>query len=564
MKETTLLKTAQILSILGLLLSSALFFPHIREMIISFGESALNKPLVHEFWNIKIIDWAWILSLSFLVFLVISIKPMLPYQNQVFRILCFIGLFVGIAVSFAAFFYGGSLWMDEAAVAGSVIQRSWSELLATPLDGGQSAPALYVVTVKLIGSVFNYSECGLRLITLLLFVGTLLLLTHFLKSLKYSNIKILFVVCLAAITPSFIYYSNELKPYISDAFFCVLTFLLYWFYLQKRLNIWTLAGISCAILLFCSPAIFFIGGIFLIEFISAVKVKNQKSIVTIILLGCAIIAFFTAYYLLWLSGAVDAMDAYWNSGMKNISISNIINIFTPLDAHTNSIYLWLFAPLASVGMYHSIKQKNSLYNAIIVSIVLALFASVLEKWPLAGRLWMFLPIMIFMFSLFGYEQIKNKISSYKTLIICFCITLISALSINAITNYKFYKAFNNADTNPLISYVYEHIQVGEMLYVYPGGTAGTVLYKTNYTHTIGNVLTENIIVGKDHSQWSGKSDNHSEFERIIENDKVYLMFSHHIFRGGIDYGLQYLQQYGTITKVLEVHETPLYYFERKE
>ena len=130
-----------------------------------------------------------------------------------------------------------SLWLDEASLARSIVSRNWPELLVPPLSNNQSAPVLYVIAVKLIGSIFGYSDFSLRIFSFLAFIGLLVCETTFLKRvLNYSNYKTAFVVVISALLPAYIWYSNELKPYISDAFFVVLTFLLYFYYTQDKIK----------------------------------------------------------------------------------------------------------------------------------------------------------------------------------------------------------------------------------------------------------------------------------------------------------------------------------------
>ena len=53
----------------------------------------------------------------------------------------FVALFMICIVLHAfQFYYNRSLWIDEAMLASSVMTREFGNLVATPLDWGQSAP----------------------------------------------------------------------------------------------------------------------------------------------------------------------------------------------------------------------------------------------------------------------------------------------------------------------------------------------------------------------------------------------------------------------------------------
>ena len=554
----------RILTLIGLLASFLLYIPQIRNLIIDFGGVCLQKQLNYEFWNEKIIVFAIILSISCLIILIISKYQKSP-KNLLLIVSCIAGILVSLTVSSIVFVNPRSLWLDEAYLAASVVHRNWSELLASPLIYGQSAPVLYLCAVKLIASIFNYSECGLRLFSFLSFLGTLSLLTLLLKSMNFSKLKILFIVCITSLTPAYIFYSNELKPYMSDTLFCILIFLIYWFYLQKRLNLWILSFFYCVILLFCSPAFFFVGGIFLIEFISSIRKKDKKVIFTVIITGFCILSIFVAHYILWLSGPSEFMEKYWKEWSENSNfIFKITNLFIPLWENTNSNYLWFFVPVALLGTFSAFIQKDNFYNAMTSSILLVIIASTLGKWPLIGRLWLFLPVLILLLSLYGYEFLKEKIKINNRLIIySFCILSIFVLSANLLI--KDFKMLPTQEANSLISYVQENIKEDEMLYVYYFSTP-VLRYKNGYdTDKIGNVNHDNIIWGNESNmnQWLGEKINDtdmSELERVLKYKKVYLLFTHYDFSVGMDFGINYLKQYGSVTKVLDVNNTWLYYF----
>jgi uncharacterized membrane protein len=130
---------------------------------------------------------------------------------------------MGIIVRIIMYIKCRSLWLDEALLAENIVSRNWLELLATPFIGGQSAPVLYVIVVKSIGSIFGYSEFSLRIFSFLAFMGLLICEVIVLKKIfNFSNCKICFVAVMSALLPSYIWYSNELKPYMSDAFFVLL------------------------------------------------------------------------------------------------------------------------------------------------------------------------------------------------------------------------------------------------------------------------------------------------------------------------------------------------------
>ncbi|MGH9465475.1 MAG: hypothetical protein ACRD0X_07485, partial [Thermoanaerobaculia bacterium] len=57
-----------------------------------------------------------------------------------------------------------SLDIDQAALASSLVERSWTGLLAQPLDYGQVAPAGFLVLERLAVALFGGGETALRLV----------------------------------------------------------------------------------------------------------------------------------------------------------------------------------------------------------------------------------------------------------------------------------------------------------------------------------------------------------------------------------------------------------------
>jgi len=578
--------------------------------------------------------------------------------------------FVGRIVMFVKY---RSLWLDEAMLAESIITRNWTELLAEPLSGGQSAPILYVIAIKATSSIFGPSENSLRSFSLFSFLWLLFCEWLFLKEiLKMDNIKTGLVLALTAVLPSYVYYSNELKPYMGDAFFVVLALLLYAFYTQNRLSLIKLTVFYVLILGFCTPAIFFIGGILASEFLSLAFAKDKKRALHVAISGVFIIAVFGLYYYWWMLPVQKIMDADWNKFpdkslfevfsivlvissyflytykklpliyltifyllilgfcppavffvggilvvelfatafaknkklffsilIQTISIAaifnlyyllrksfvsesltnflnnpdgktklvrEVMNIFSSTVTHDfDSTLIYAFVPLALLGIYSLIKQKNKVAHSVALSMLFAVLASSIGKWPLNPRLWMFLPAIVLLYSSVGFDFISksnNIIIRRAVFCLFFGITL----------NYVYYACaglnifkegiyHDIEEVNPLIKFVKDNIKDDEILYVY-NPTIPAFKFKNGYKSLrIGKSTRNNIIYGANREEWA-KAELGPDLDSIIKSRKAYLLFSHQWM--GIDPGLSVLAQYGTVTLVKETYNTPLFYFEVNE
>jgi hypothetical protein len=398
-----------------------------------------------------------------------------------------------------------SLWLDEAYLAASIVSRNWFELLVPPLLNYQSAPVLYVITVKLIGSIFGYSEFSLRIFSLFHFLGLLVCEVMLLKkAFNLDNFKIAFVAAMTALLPTYIYYSNELKPYMGDAFFAILTILLYFFYKQDKIKLPALTALCILIFGFSTPAIFFTGGILFSEFLIAVFSKNKKQILFIVISGTTVLAVFGLYYYWWMSPISDFMTSYWwDLGMPHAD--RLQYIFSPRVGNSNSPFVIYFVFFALYGIVSLIDSKSKIAFSALLSLFFAFLASLIGKWPYTGRLWLFLPAIVLIFTPIGIDfihvRMKHKKIMNKIEFLLYSITIIY-LSVNclAYTEHKMYSP--QQEINPLISYVQENIKEDEKLYVYQYAKAA-LDFKNGYnTMRIGNATKDNIIYGEDVNEWN--------------------------------------------------------------
>jgi hypothetical protein len=140
------------------------------------------------------------------------------------------------------------------------------------------------------------------------------------------------------------------------------------------------------------------------------------------------------------------------------------------------------------------------------------------------------------------------------------------------------------EVNPLIEYVRTNIKGDEYFYSYTR-TNIIIRYKNGYeTNQIGNASKDNIIYGQTSEDWwhgdiEQKSETEetrvlfpwdfssdynpithvNEIDRVVNAKKVYLIFSN-VNEQTITPGLNALRKKGTLTEVMRVHDTPLYYF----
>jgi len=351
---------------------------------------------------------------------------------------------------------------------------------------------------------------------------------------------------------------------MGDALFVVLTILSYYFYTQGKIKLPVLTVLYILILGFSSASIFFIAGTLFFEFLSAVADKNKKQIFSIFISGTVFLTVFLLYYYWWMLPVSSGMKTYWVAA-KPSNVLKVLTIFTTTKGNSNSWFIWLFVPFALLGIFSLCKFKNKIACSVALSLFFAFLASSIGYWPMTGRLWLFLPAIVLLFTPIGIGLVHDKIKCKKitgTIEFCVSSVILIFLSVNCLgyTGDKMY--YPTHEINPLINYVQETIKEGEKLYLY---NSETVNYRNGYNTTkIGNVTEDNVIYGENTREW-GEAVLGKEVQSILKNKKTYLIFSHYkTTERKFDDGLAVLRNYGTLTEVMNVHDTLLYYFERTD
>ena len=122
---------------------------------------------------------------------------------------------VGAALRLAAYFSARSLWLDEAMLANNIVGRTFVALLG-PLGENQSAPWLFLFGERATAMLLGPNELALRLLPLI--AGILLPWIVWRTASKLADRETgIIAAAIAALSPLLLYYSNEVKPYGTDA-----------------------------------------------------------------------------------------------------------------------------------------------------------------------------------------------------------------------------------------------------------------------------------------------------------------------------------------------------------
>ena len=208
-----------------------------------------------------------------------------------------------------------SLWVDEAMLVSSIIDRDLSNLVASPLDFAQSSPVLWLYIVKMITMILGPSELALRLSSLIAAFVSMLLVYLLLKNKTRQN-QALFVTAIFSLTHMYIFYGNEFKPYMFDNMLCLLTLYVWQLYKDQKIALWKMVLIYAVIIWGSFLSVFLVAACMIIESITLFRKmiieKNCRVVKKLCL--CAIVLFsFVLNYVVWLSkSAGQAGSTHWD------------------------------------------------------------------------------------------------------------------------------------------------------------------------------------------------------------------------------------------------------------
>jgi hypothetical protein len=144
------------------------------------------------------------------------------WSSNNFAILCVAILLLGAAFRAAQYAADRSLWLDEAMLALNIVNRSFLELAQLPLEYDQAAPLGFLLSEKLLTTLFGNADYVLRILPLLSGLASLWALYALAKRVLAQRVAIVTAVLLFAVSAPLIYYASEVKQYSCDVLICLL------------------------------------------------------------------------------------------------------------------------------------------------------------------------------------------------------------------------------------------------------------------------------------------------------------------------------------------------------
>jgi hypothetical protein len=361
---------------------------------------------------------------------------------------------------------------------------------------------------------------------------------------------------------------------MGDEFFAIFVLFDYHRYREKKLSLLPLILIFCLSMLFSTPAAFFIAGTLITEILSRIHKKRFQGFVVFLAGGFVVLAVFAANYIFWLKQtATDPiMVDFWNNNkiqlfphsMEEIrhNLDLLLGLFTELGE-----WMTAFLVLFLVGFGWALAKRNTVTIAVGISLLLLIGASAAGKYPITPRLWLFIFVIVFMYAFLFLSEMRPRLNDdiqnrteyavKQIVVVIAAFVLLLAVSSLGTWVRADYKGYGNNMPNPLISYVEAHIEDGEF-FIANYYSYLPIQYKNGYgSLRIGNTASDNIIY-----IYTLDYESRAESEQAVSifEDAEHAYFMVYNNWPHYDYLLERLGENGYVDRIIQNHETPLYYY----
>jgi len=534
----------------------------------------------------------------------------------------------GIATSIYMNCVNRSLWLDEAMLAWSFSKRPFFQLWKGPLEWLQSAPLGWLYYEKTLSVVFGNTEFVLRIGSIIGYILTLFSLYYLLKQLSVSRVLCLLACAFYANLPFILTYSNVFKPYIFDGFVILLAMLFFRLYELGRVRFWILTLTWAVLIWFSTPVCFFEGGLLLAAGLPCLIKRDMRRLKWLISLGIVIVFSFAVNYFFWLGdkSIVSGMHDFWegqNFPLIPTSLDDLkkmLRMTKELTRYFGTQKITVLA-VSAVSLPVAVKRKETTVIGCYFGILISLFASWLNMFPIEDRMWCFIYPLIIFLVFYGISCHSVEDSKWGRLVFCLVIgsffyprfhfwgllsvflvsfavfeflpqerardvqhifALILALflvfSVNGIRQYwKNPDAvfWSGEELNLEIAYLEENLNNDEHVYVYHYSVPG-FQYKNGYDNDSIAGYKNNVTFGQNvFLSFKGTGDRitkpegycwvdydcEEEIDKVISKDKVYIVSSHiHVHVERLEKLLVAMHDNGFLQLVTYEHQTPLWFF----
>ena len=442
----------------------------------------------------------------------------------------------GAALRTAQYLFNSALYVDEGALALNIINRSFGGLLQ-PLDSEQAAPVGFLFLEKLAFLAFGDGEYSLRLFPFLFSIASLVLFYEAARRVLKPWVATI-ALALFAVSSYLIYYAAQIKQYSGDV---AITLLIIIAGIEieaktltvRRAGLFAFAGAT--VVWFSHPSVFVLAGVGCALAVAAALKRDWPRFWKLAGVFAIWLMTFAAFYLISVKNlsSNQTLESSWAKKgtfmpLPPISLGDLewvpralVKMFSnpfglPLPAVAALVFL-----LGGVALF--LKNKP-LFLMLVAPIALTMLASGVHKYPFGRRLLLFLLPAALLVLGAGLDFILEKKRPYSILAAGAIAALLLIQPAGGATN-NMLRPHSRQDIRPILAYVRDHRQPGDMVYVYHHQRESFQYYAKKYG------FDENdFVLGIDARDKSKSSVDWQAYERDLDQlrgrRRVWLTFSH--------------------------------------
>ena len=410
---------------------------------------------------------------------------------------------IGAALRILAYVSQRSLWLDEARLALNIASRPFGGLLQ-PLDYDQTAPPLFLWGEKVMTLVFGVNELALRFIPLAAgLIGLALMYPVARRALSPGGAR--FATAAFALSPTLIFYSNELKQYAVDlALTLLLVKVAQDFWESRSLGSWRRLVLAGALSLWLSAtALFVLCGVALAALCDPVM-RRAVGLKTLLKGGAVwALSFSLVYFGIYRAAAENPyLRRYWASsslspwapGFPDVGWRQIRTTFWGVFlGHAGPIYAadWEYAwghltstPLVVLGVlgtYFLLRNRPLWLAMLFLGPLLAVSgASVIRVYPIGLRVLLFAAPLLIVLVAAAIERLIGAIAPRfrRAAWLAVCLLMFTPPVTASIGDALL--PTRPEHTRPLVQ-AWERLKISEPVYVYAAALPAWAFYTTDWS-----------------------------------------------------------------------------------
>jgi hypothetical protein len=459
----------------------------------------------------------------------------------------------GALLRLVQFFSGRSLWYDESLLALNVVHRSFQELFR-PLDYHQGAPIGFLLLEKLSTQLAGKGELALRAIPLLAGLISLFVF-HEVARLYLSPKAVPIAFILFSLSRSLVYYSSEAKQYSTDVL-VTLVLLQVVFKLSKdppsRQRLFEASGVGALAIWFSHPASFVLAGAATVLVIASLWAGNAQTLRRMMWMFCTWAGSFALCYMVSLRflSRDTVLVAYWRGTFPPHTPSQIVpwviySFFTALEnpAPLNAL---LGASLFVAGLGQLLRERKRSLGFLIAPLIVLFLASLLNHYPLYGRLLLFAcPILLLVVAegaLWAYNTSRRLTPAAGIALLGLLLAKPVYLAVDGLIHPP-----RPDNIKWAIQYIQSRQHPTDVWYVYYGAVYQFIYYSELYH------LTGRVRLGADCG--SDRTCYTADVTPLLGDGRVWALLSHILVHDGVDEGIVLQDQMDSLGARLDAYRT---------